>query len=120
MKESGKVLRKIDLRLAEVEIRSTSACAKCGICHFNQAGTLSMEAENDIGASVGNIVEINIPEGQVILSSFLIFIFPILVFFTGYIIKGIMLGAVCLILYLIFLYFYDKKTKTIPKITRIV
>jgi sigma-E factor negative regulatory protein RseC len=120
VRETGKILRKIDPHLADVEIRSTSACAKCGVCHFNQSGLLSMEAKNDIGASVGDAVEIEIPEGRVILSSLMIFIFPIIAFFAGYLIKGLVLGAAVLIAYLIFLYLYDKRTKTIPRIARIL
>ena len=120
MKESGKVTRIIEPGLAEVEIKASSTCAKCGICHFDQAGMLSIEASNDIGASAGDTVEIDIPEGSVVLSSFLIFIFPLIAFFVGFIFKGALAGAACLALYLIFLFIYDKKTKTIPKITRVV
>jgi len=120
VKESGKVTRLIGPGLAEVEIKASSACAKCGICHFDQGGTLSMEAKNDIGASAGDAVEIDIPDGSVVLSSFLIFIFPLIAFFVGFIFKGIVAGAACLALYLTFLYFYDKNAKTIPKITHVV
>jgi len=120
VKESGKVTGIISPGLAEVEIKASSACAKCGICHFDRAGTLSIKANNDIGACAGDAVEMDIPEGSVVLSSFLIFIFPLIAFFAGFIFKGIAAGAVCLALYLIFLYFYDKNTKTVPKITRVV
>ena len=120
MRESGKVTRIIGPGLAEVEIKASSGCAKCGMCHFDRAGTLSMEARNDIGACAGDAVEMDIPEGSVVLSSSLIFIFPLIAFFVGFIFKGIVAGAACLALYLTFLYFYDKNTKTIPKITRVV
>lgn len=120
MKELGTVLRKMDPHIAEVEIRTSSACAQCGACHFNKAGTLSMEAKNDVEASVGDVVEVEIPEAHVILSSLLIFIFPIFAFFAGYIIRGFILGAIFLSVYLTFLYFYDKKTKTVPRITRVL
>ena len=120
MKETGKVSRKIDPLTVEVEVKESSACAKCGICHFSKTGTLILDAKNEIGASVGDTVEVEVPEGSVVFSSLLIFIFPIIAFFIGYLIKGIVPGAVCLAVYLIFLYFYDKKAKTIPKITRIV
>lgn len=79
-----------------------------------------MEAKNDIGASVGDVVEVEVPESQVIWASLLIFIFPIFVFFAGYIIKGFILGVIFLIVYLTFLYFYDKSTKTVPRITRVL
>jgi len=120
VKESGKVTRIIGPGLAEVEIKASSACAKCGICHFDQGGTLLIEAKNDIGASAGDAVEIDIPEGNVVLSSLLLFIFPIIAFFTGYLLYGIVLGLFCLMFYLIFLFFYDRKMKTITKITRVV
>jgi sigma-E factor negative regulatory protein RseC len=120
VKETGRVLRIVDPHIAEVEIRSGSACAKCGICHFDRGGVLSMEAKNDIGASVGDVVEVEIPEGRVILSSLMIFIFPIIAFFGGYLLRGLVSGVICLALYLIFLYFYDKRTKTIPRIARVL
>jgi positive regulator of sigma E activity len=120
VKESGKVTKIIGPELAEVEIKASSGCAKCGICHFDRAGTLLIEAKNIIGASAGDTVEIFIPEGSIVLSSLLVFIFPLIAFFAGFIFKGITAGAVCLALYLIFLYFYDKNSKTIPKITRVV
>jgi positive regulator of sigma E activity len=120
LKESGKVIRNIDQGRAIVEVHSSAACANCGACRFNDSGILSMEAENGIGARAGETVEVEIPEGRVVLSSLMIFIFPIFAFFLGYLIKGIISGAVCLAVYLVFLYHFDKRTKTMPKITRVL
>jgi sigma-E factor negative regulatory protein RseC len=120
MKESGKVLRKIDAGLAEVEVRAGSACASCGLCGYARPGIRSMEVKNEIGASVGDMVEIEVPESKVILSSLMIFIFPIFAFFAGYIIRGVISGVVCLAVYLAFLFYYDKKKRVTPRITSII
>ena len=120
MKESGKVISADDRGGAVIEIRSSSGCDKCGACHFNGAGVLSMEAENKVGARAGDAVEIEIPEGSVIFSSLMIFIFPIVAFFSGYLIRGIITGAAFLSVYLVFLYYFDKRTRTAPKITRVL
>ena len=79
-----------------------------------------MEVENGIRARAGDAVEIEIPEGSVILSSLMIFIFPIVAFFSGYLIRGSITGAACLAVYLVFLYCFDERTKTAPKITRVL
>jgi len=120
LKESGKVIRIIGDGLVEVEIKASSGCAKCGACNFDRSGTMSMEAKNEIGASRGDVVEIEIPEGSVIFSSLLIFIFPIIAFFAGYIMKGLILGSICLLAYMIFLFVYDRKKRVIPRITALI
>lgn len=120
MKESGKVLRKIDGGLAEVEVLAGSSCAACGICSFARSGIRSMEVKNDIGASVGDAVEIEVPEGKVILSSLMIFIFPVFAFFAGYIVRGVISGVICLAIYLAFLCYYDKKKRVTPRITAVI
>lgn len=119
MREVGKVINK-SRNIATVEIQETASCAKCGICAFDKAGKMAMEAVDTVGVSEGEYVIIDIPAGNVILSGLLLFIFPLIAFFAGYMIKGIILGAVILIVYLIFLYVYDKRSKTIPKITRVL
>jgi positive regulator of sigma E activity len=120
VKESGKVTRIIGPGLVEIEIKASFACAKCGICHFDQAGVLSMAVKNNVEAVVCDVVEVEVPEAHVVSSSILIFIFPIFAFFIGYLIKGLILGSIFLFIYLVFLYLYDKKAKTMPRITRVL
>jgi len=133
MKEVGKVIKKTG-NLAVVEIKESSACAKChaylpvrqagrqagGICAFDKSGTLTLEAIDIAGASVGDYVEAEIPGRDILLSGFLIFILPIVVFFSGYILIGAIFGAVLLAIYLTMLYLYDRSRKTIPRITRVL
>ena len=69
MKEVGKVIKKTG-NLAVVEIKESSACARChaylpvrqagrqagGICAFDKSGTLTLEAIDIAGASVAGIM----------------------------------------------------------------
>jgi len=81
---------------------------------------LTLKAIDTIGAAVGDHVEIDMPEGSVILSSFLVFIMPLIAFFTGYLIYGLILGFVFLAVYLIFLFIYDRTKAILPRIIRVL
>ena len=120
MKESGRVVKKINPNVVEIELQESSACVKCGLCHLNKSGTLTLEASDDIGVSVGDSVEVYIPESRVILSSLMLFIFPLVAFFSGYLLRGIILAVILLSVYMLFVYFYDKKAKIAPKVIRLL
>jgi positive regulator of sigma E activity len=120
MKEIGMVSKVLNELNAEVEIKESPACVKCGMCMFKSTGNIKLEVTNPVGAKAGDQVEIDLPEAKVILSSMLIFILPLIVFFVGYLIKGPVLAAVMLAGYLVWLYYYDKKSKAIPRITRVL
>lgn len=119
MKEIGRVVKKAE-GLAIVEIKEGSACTKCGLCAFGKDGVITFEVPDSEEIAIGDHVEVSIPERDVIISGFLIFIAPLLIFFSGYIIKGIVLGAFLLAIYLLALYFYDRSIKALPKITRVL
>jgi len=119
MKEIGKVISKTG-NLAMVEIKESSACAKCGICAFGKSGTLTLEAVDNAGASVEDYVEVEITGKDMVMSAFLIFMLPLIIFFSGYMLIGIMFGAVLLAIYLPLLYLYDRSRETIPRVTRVL
>jgi positive regulator of sigma E activity len=120
MKEIGIVSKVLSELNVEVEIKESPACVKCGMCLFKSTGSITLEVTNLVGAKAGDKVEIDLPEAKVILSSMLIFILPLIVFFGGYLIKGPVLAAIILTGYLVWLYFFDKKSKAIPRITRVL
>jgi len=120
VQESGKVIRRLGGKIVEVQLQATPSCGKCGLCNMRQPGVMTMDAVDGIGVRVGDQVEIEVAEANVILSSFLIFICPLITFFAGFIIRGAILGTVMVLIYLIFLYFYDKKTGTTARITRVL
>jgi len=120
MKETGKIIKIISNDLVEVELKGSAACAKCNICLFKSNGTATINAKNKIGAALGQYVEIEIPEGRVVLSAILVFILPIVSFFAGYLISGIYLAVLFLAVYLVFLYMYDRRTQAFPQVTRVL
>lgn len=119
MKEVGKVIKKSGER-SDIEIKKSSACAKCGLCAFNDAGVFTIEASDRTSSVPGDYVEVEVPGKDVLVSAFLIFIFPLIIFFTGYILLGIIFGTVLLAVYLPLLYLFDRSRKTIPRVIRIL
>ena len=120
MRESGRVVAKISADVVRVELRPSSSCLKCGLCSLGPNGALTMDAVDKMGASIGSTVEIEIPESHVIKSALLIFICPLLAFFGGFLIGGVFLGVAALLVYLTFLFFYDRKINTVPRISRVL
>jgi len=92
LKEQGKVIRIVKEDIAEVSFSPKSACAKCGLCHRASGGEMVILALNEIGAKIGEGVEVEIPEVQFIKSSFLIFIFPIISLIVFYLIGFVISG----------------------------
>jgi len=84
MKEIGRVSKIIKEGLAEVEFKAGSACAKCGRCSMGVSGEMFIEAENKMGAKVGDMIEVEILPSSLLASSFLIYIVPIIFLVVGY------------------------------------
>ncbi|MBR4867075.1 MAG: SoxR reducing system RseC family protein [Clostridia bacterium] len=68
-------------------------CEACAGCSRKNKGRL-MEAENDIGALVGDRVEIHAPESSIIPAAFLVFLLPIALMTLGYAIGKYLLDMV--------------------------
>ncbi|MBU0687740.1 MAG: SoxR reducing system RseC family protein [Candidatus Margulisbacteria bacterium] len=85
MREQGVVSKIISDKLAEVQFEPQAVCAKCkACCHLVETGKMVVEVWNDIGAKVGDPVEVEVPEKQVVASAFLIYIFPLICLILGY------------------------------------
>lgn len=102
MIDQGRVI-KVKGDLAEVEFTSSSACASCGACHPASSGKMTSEADNSIGAGVGDLVEVEISEAVTTLFPLIGFGLPIGFFFLGLILgsfisenAGIIAGVIFL------------------------
>jgi sigma-E factor negative regulatory protein RseC len=82
MLDQGKVIR-VEKDLAWVEFPSSSACAGCGACHRAPSGAMVNEAENPIGAKVGDSVEVEISPIVTTLFPAIAFGIPVLLLFIG-------------------------------------
>lgn len=87
LRERG-VVEKSSPKKATVRIEQSSACATCesrGACQVQNDKTFFVEVVNDLGAKVGDVVEISMPSGSVIKASLAVYALPVL---------GLILGAV--------------------------
>lgn len=83
MRECGQVVS-IEGRRVQVKVVRGDKCGECRACHAFGEGTGLIEADNAIGAGVGDLVEVEVNPKAVVRHSFLIFIFPLLLFLAGY------------------------------------
>lgn len=71
---------------AEVEVLRGTACGddceSCGVCHY--ASKIRVEATNDIGAEIGDRVEIEARTSRILGAAVLVYVVPFVLFFIGY------------------------------------
>ena len=71
---------------AEVEVLRGTACGDdCGsseVCHY--ASKIRVEARNDVGAQLGDRVEIEARTSRVLGAAVLVYVVPFVLFFIGY------------------------------------
>lgn len=115
MREQGIVSKVKSKNLVEVAFKRTEACEKCQMCHNLEEGMVGIESVNEIGAKMGDIVEIEIPSGEVVKGSLVVFLLPVLFMIVGYLIGALLnefVGVIGAILFLPLSFFvirwYDK------------
>ena len=107
MIETGIVSKIIENNCCHVEFEGSASCGKCGIC-FKSGNKLSIIANNSVDARVGDAVEVEIAPKNVLWSTFLIFIMPILVLMLLYQLGGMLISIISMFAYFVGLYIYDK------------
>ena len=72
--------------MAEVEVLRGTACGddcgSCEVCHY--ASKIRVEARNDVGAQLGDRVEIEARTSRVLGAAVLVYVVPFVLFFIGY------------------------------------
>ena len=91
MKEQGIVTKFISSKLVEVGIQKSEACDKCRGCHAVGEGMMAIEAVNEVGARREDEVLIEIPSGEIVKGSILVFLLPVLFLITGYLIGSFLM-----------------------------
>ncbi|MBU4310818.1 SoxR reducing system RseC family protein [bacterium] len=126
MEEEGIVIE-IKGNLAQVEIKRKSACGTCRACTLGTGNTMITEAENPLGARIGQRVKVEISSREILKGAFLIYIFPLLALILGMVLGititnrlglkessqtvGLVLGLVFLVLSFVLIWRYNKKVK---------
>ena len=68
-----------------VVLRGTACgddCGSCEVCHY--ASKIRVEARNDVGAQLGDRVEIEARTSRVLGAAVLVYVVPFVLFFIGY------------------------------------
>ncbi len=81
MFEQGKVLKKEGDRLF-IQITRPSDCSKCGLCPTR--GEKILEITNNPDIEPGDLVEVEIPERELIKMSLTLYLLPAFIFVAGF------------------------------------
>lgn len=85
IREEG-VVEKISQRKAVVRIQKGGQCKNCGSregCSISEGGDMQIDLENELGAKVGDFVEISLPTRSLMKLSLLVYFLPILALILG-------------------------------------
>ena len=83
MRETGAIVA-ISGKTATIQLNRGEKCDGCNACSAFGENRMKLDALNNIGAAVGDLVEIDVEPKQVIKSSMIVFIFPLLMMLVGY------------------------------------
>ena len=142
MNQQGFIVEIVDDKTAKMRMQRHSACASCGKCAklTSESQDLIVEVDNQIGAKVGDHVEVSMESVKVMKATMLAYLFPLIFLFVGTIgtyyllnllnysgsietISGIV-GLACTFISYLILNKKDNKFKEsrdyIPKITKII
>ena len=86
MREQGIVTKALAPQLIEVAFQRSEACKNCRACHIINDKDMAIEAINDVGARVNDVVEIDIPSAEIVRASIMVFLIPIFCLIGGYLI----------------------------------
>lgn len=129
MTEEGVVVS-LEAGRAKISLARSDFCSRCRLCKEGGKGAMFLEVIAEEGVKVGDRVEVEIPPGEVVKATLLLFLLPLLGLIGGYfLLQGIfrtspmgIVGAIAgFILSFLFLHFRNRRLKDEDKFkTRIV
>lgn len=109
------IVYKISGNSAWIELAASSKCEHCEACQILSAGKRGVEAENQVGAGVGDEVEVEICQETRVVFPLLVFGLPVIFLILGIFLGGlvsetasIIFGAVFLLLGFLIVVVVDK------------
>ncbi len=86
MTETGHVIS-VSGDSAIVAMRMSGDCKKCGLCMKSSDGKeLHLLARNEVDAAQGDVVEIEISPGRVLVAAFAVYMIPVLMTIVGFVV----------------------------------
>lgn len=87
MNQKGYIVEIVDEKTVKLKMQQHSACASCGKCASStDKKDIIVEADNNIGARVGDYVEVNMDSMNVIKAASIVYVIPLVVLLGGTII----------------------------------
>ncbi|BEP29111.1 SoxR reducing system RseC family protein [Helicovermis profundi] len=83
MNRQGVVAGRIDSHTIEVTLLRESACGHCHECSYGDDGNVKIPIEDEIGASKGDIVEIDLGDKNVLKAAFIAYTLPLISLLIG-------------------------------------
>lgn len=142
MNQKGFIIEIVDNKTAKMVMQRHSACASCGKCAKLSSETqdLVVEVDNQVGAKVGDHVEVSMESVNVLKATMLAYLFPLVGLLLGttityYVLTAIkysgqvelisgVVGLVCTALIYLYLRMNDKKFRDsrqyIPVVVRVI
>ncbi|MGL4797135.1 MAG: SoxR reducing system RseC family protein [Paraclostridium sp.] len=88
MNQKGYVVEIVDEKTVKIKMQKHSACASCGKCASStDKKDIIVEADNSIGAKVGDYVEVNMDSINVIKAASIAYVIPLIALLGGTIIS---------------------------------
>lgn len=129
MRESG-IVTQTNGNYATVKVDKRDECSKCGMCLFPKgASNIEFNAKNDLGAKVGDKVEIEKENDAKLFGATLVFLVPLLLivlsaFITYVFLKNeiwlLILSVIFIVLWYTILAVIDKKLKKLVKFSSVI
>ena len=85
MNQQGHIIEIVDEKTARLKMQRHSACASCGKCKTLSSETkdILVEVDNTIGAKIGDHVEVNMDNMNVLKATALAYIVPLIFLMLG-------------------------------------
>ncbi|MDU6114909.1 MAG: SoxR reducing system RseC family protein [Paeniclostridium sordellii] len=88
MNQRGYIIELVDGTTAKIKMQKHSACATCGKCASStDKKDIIVEVDNNIGAKVGDYVEVNMDSVNVIKAAAIVYIVPLIALLGGTIVS---------------------------------
>lgn len=140
MEEFAQVVRVLDEKTVEVELRRHSACSHCGQCsHGSDSQITRFEVGNPVQAKVGDLVLLEMETGSLMKAVVLIYLLPLVNLVIGFVLGNwlnnrlqilpgetfpALLGVGLLALTFVFVRLYDQQmglnSRFHPQIKRVI
>lgn len=84
MNQQGYIVEIIDEKTAKLKLQRHSACAACGKCQTtSEKKDIVVEVDNTLGAKVGDHVEVNMENVNVLKAAGIVYVIPLIALLAG-------------------------------------